>query len=232
MGSPTTEPGHRDDEGPLPVTLSNGFWLGKYEVTQREWQAVMNTTPWKGKTYVQEGSDYPATYVCWDDPLGTDDAVEFCSKFTDSERRSGRLPQTWKYDLPTEAQWEYACRAGKQTRFSFGDDETALGQYAWFDKNAWDIDEKYAHLVGQKRGNAWGLHDMHGNVWEWCRDLYQDKLPGGRDPEGASGSNRVYRGGSWGSGSVICRSANRYGHAPVNRLDSLGFRLARVPSSQ
>jgi serine/threonine protein kinase len=231
MGSPTTETGRQPDEGPVPVTLSSGFWLGKHEVTQGQWQQVMGTTPWKGKTFAKEGSEYPATYVAYDDPASSDDAVEFCLKLTDSERKAGRLPTTWKYDLPTEAQWEYACRTGKTGRFSFGENESLLGQYAWYQSNADKFGEEYAHQVGQKLANAWGLHDMHGNVWEMCRDLLQEKLPGGRDPEGVSGSIRVHRGGGGYDGSVRCRSAYRRGSTPDDRDYYLGFRLARVPSS-
>ena len=232
MGSPTTEKDRSTDEGPVSVTLSIGFWLGKFELTQGQWDAVMKTAPWKGKTFVKEGSEFPATYIAYDDPAGTDDAVEFLKRLTDSERAAGRLPATWKYDLPTEAQWEYACRAGKPGRFSFGENENLLAEHAWFDKNAYDVEEKYAHVVGQKRANAWGLHDMHGNVWEWCRDGYAEKLPGGRDPEVVNGSFRVDRGGCWGNGSVLCRSACRDVSAPGFRGNGLGFRLARVPSSK
>lgn len=226
MGSPTTETSRQNDEGPVQVTLTKGFWLGKHEVTQGQWQQVMDTTPWEGQGYVKEGSDYPAAYVAYDD------AVEFCRKLTESEREAGRLPTTWKYELPTEAQWEYACRAGTKTRFSFGDDETSLAQYAWYDDNADQIGEGYAHQVGQKLPNTWGFHDMHGNLWEWCRDLYQPKFPAGRDPVGISGPNRARRGGSWYDGSAKCRSAFRYWNFPGFRSDlDLGFRVARVPSS-
>ena len=159
--------------------------------------------------------DGPATFVSWED------AVDFCRKLTEQEHQSGRLPETWEYRLPTEAQWEYACRAGTTSRYSFGEEESELDHYAWFDENAWDQDEQYAHPVGRKQPNPWGLFDMHGNVWEWCRDWYADKLPGGRDPEVTrKGSYRVFRGGCWYFSAGFCRSANRSRGSPSFR----GFR--------
>jgi formylglycine-generating enzyme required for sulfatase activity len=227
MGSPQDEKDRSSNEGPVSVTLTKGFWLGRHEVTQAEWQRVMRTTPWSGKGFVKEGDDYPATYVSWDD------AVEFCKKLTESERGAGRLPANWGYTLPTEAQWEYACRAGSTSRYSFGDDESDLSGYAWFHKNAYAAGEKYAHQVGKKKANAWGLHDMHGNGWEWCRDFNAGKLPGGLDPEvSAGGSDRVIRGGSWDFTARLCRSAYRCGNTPADRSEHMGFRLAAVPSGK
>ena len=133
--------------------------------------------------------------------------------------------------MPTEAEWEYACRAGTQTRWSFGDDEKDLGDYAWYDGNALDIDEKYAHQVGQKTPNAFGLYDMHGNVWEWCHDYYGQyyyKESSEKDPPGpASGSGRVLRGGSWVLNSRLTRSTYRLGHDADYRDLNYGFRLVR-----
>ena len=226
MGSPANEKGRKDDdEDQVRVTLTKGFWLGKHEVTQGEWRLIMGTQPWSGEEYVKEGSEYAATYVSWDD------AMEFCRKLTEQERRAGRSPSGWEFTLPTEAQWEYACRASSTTRFAFGDDESRLKDYAWFDVNAYDVDEKYAHEVGRKLGNAWGLRDMHGNVWELCRGWYGEKLPGGRDPEViARASNRVCRGGCWAYSSSNCRSANRLRRSPGGRSSDVGFRLAILPS--
>jgi formylglycine-generating enzyme required for sulfatase activity len=227
MGSPKDENGRSDDEGPVNVTLTKGFWLGQHEVTQAEWRHVMQATPWSGENYVKEGDDYPATYVSWND------ATKFFEKLTETERDAGRLPEGWKYTLPTEAQWEYACRGGSKSRFSFGDDESDLGDYGWFRKNADDAGEKYAHLVGQKKANPLGLFDMHGNVWEWCRDVYAEKLPGGDDPEvSAGGSDRVARGGSWYGTAGGCRSAWRRRITPDDRIDDLGFRVALTPSAK
>ena len=231
MGSPESDKSADDDEKPqVDVTLSQGFWLGQTEVTQGQWKSVMGTEPWVelGDTdRYKAGAAYPAVYINYED------ALAFCRKLTSQERRAGRLPSDWKYQLPTEAQWECACRAGTETRYSFGEDASNLGDYAWFDENAWDLDEKYAHRVGQKRSNRWGLRDMHGNVWEWSRDIWADKLAGGRDPLVTSGGSvRVLRGGCWGSAARGCRSANRNGRYPSYWFSSLGFRLASVPAGQ
>lgn len=217
MGSPESEKDRDDDENQVRVTLTKGFWLGKYEVTQSEWTRLMGTQPWSGETNVKEGATYPAQYVSWDD------AVEFCLKLTEQERRAGRLPQGWEYTLPTEAQWEYACRAGTSTAYSFGASDASystISDYAW-----WGY-EKFAHQVGQKRANPWKLHDMHGNVVEWCCDWYVDKLPGGTDPRGpSSGSERAGRGGGWGSAPQFVRVANRSKVTPDYRSDRVGFRV-------
>jgi formylglycine-generating enzyme required for sulfatase activity len=185
----------------------------------------MSTTPWKGHKYVKEGSDYPAVFVSWND------AMSFCQKLTEKERSTGRLHRDWEYTLPTEAEWEYACRAGTRTQHSCGDDVDELGRYAWFKNTADDIGETYAHEVGKKLPSAWQLHDMHGNVWEWCRDVYAKKLPGGNNPEITSpGSYRVNRGGSWGYSREYCRSAYRGAYTPSERRLKVGFRVALVPS--
>ncbi len=216
-----------EDSSKVQVTLTNGFWLGQTEITQGQWETIMGTTPWKGKDYVKEGSNYPATIVSWED------AIAFCKKLTEQERKAGQLPDDWEYTLPTEAQWEYACRAGTTTVYSFGDDDSKLSDYAWFEDNAGDIGEEYAHAVETKKPNPWGLSDMHGNVWEWCRDWYQDKLPGGTDPEvTAEGSFRVNRGGSWINPAGLCRSALRFWYTPSYRNFNLGFRVGRVLSSK
>jgi sulfatase modifying factor 1 len=228
MGSTKEEKfvGFPDYEKQVEVTLSKGFWLGQHKVTQSEWRRVMQTWPWSGQDFVKEGkpNDYPATYVSWED------AMKFCEKLTEQERTAGLLPEGWSYTLPTEAQWEYACRAGTRSRFSFGEDESDLGDYAWFKQNAWDAGEKYAHRVAQKKANPWGLFDMHGNVSEWCRDWYAKELSGGTDPQGPStGSLRVSRGAYVGSTAWECRSAHRSrnnGHGGW----ATGFRLAAVQS--
>jgi formylglycine-generating enzyme required for sulfatase activity len=222
MGSPDSDKDAQADEKPQHrVRITRPFYLGAYEVTQGQFQAVtgMNPSRFKGS------DDLPMECVSWED------AMAFCSRLNELEK--GQL-QGEIYRLPTEAEWEYACRAGTSTRFGFGDDEGALGEYAWFAGNR---DGKQHHPVGQKRPNAWGLYDMHGNVLEWCWDWYEWKyyvnLPG-TDPSGASGSwGRVCRGGSWVWWSDyprFCRVAYRNANTPGCRLDCLGFRVARVGS--
>ena len=221
MGSPEDEKGRYGDEDQVSVTLTQSFGLGKTEVTQGQWKSVMGTEPWKGKNFINADKDCPATYVSWDD------ATEFCKKLATIERKAGNLQANEEYRLPTEAEWEYACRAGTTTAFAFGDDESRLDDFAWFDGNAFNGGEKYAHKVGLKKPNPWGLYDMHGNVWEWCSDWYEGKLSGDTDPAGPNGgSHRVFRGGSWWYLPGLCRSASRNG-VQSHRLDYLGFRVAR-----
>ena len=131
------------------VTLTSGFWLGETEVTQGQWSQFMESSPWSGKDHVKEGPDFAASCI------SHDDAVSFCEKLTTQQRNAGTLPKDWKYSLPTDAQWEYGCRAGTKTTYSFGDDESQLGEYGWFSESALETGERYAHKVGQKKPNAW-----------------------------------------------------------------------------
>ena len=223
MGSPKSEKYRSNDENQVRVTLTNGFWLGQHEVTQGLWEKVMSTTPWKGKSFVKEGANYAASYISYDD------AMKFCEELTKLGHQEGWLPKDWKVTLPTEAQWEYACRAGTTTAYHFGNDASQLGDYAWYDENADDVGEDYAHEVGQKKPNAWNLYDMTGNVWEWCLDGYNSNLPGGVDPVVKSSSYRVIRGGGWFDFARSCRSADRYYYSPGYRYYCLGFRICIVP---
>jgi formylglycine-generating enzyme required for sulfatase activity len=214
MGSPAGEEGSSGDEGPQHrVQITKPFYLGVHEVTQAQYESVMGKNP-----SLFKGSDLPVEQVSWDE------AKEFCQKLSARENRT--------YRLPTEAEWEYACRANTTTAYNFGNETSQLGGSAWFDGNS----DRKTHSVGAKRPNAWGLYDMHGNVWEWCEDWYDGgyyaKSPS-EDPTGpATGSYRVYRGGCWGGSASRCRSARRYGVVPGFRFNFLGFRVAAVPSSR
>jgi formylglycine-generating enzyme required for sulfatase activity len=217
MGSPATELKHEKNESPqTEVTFTRRFWLGATEVTQGQYEAVMGNNPSKFKA---AGNRAPVENVTWID------AMEFCRRLTERARTDGRLPDGYAFSLPTEAQWEYACRAGTTSAYA-GD----LDRMAWHEDNR-DASGKTTHQVAQKKPNAWGLFDMHGNVAEWCADYYSDKLPGGSvtDYTGpANGSRRVYRGGSWDHSREECRSAVRVRTSPTSRSDYLGFRVALV----
>ena len=178
----------------LPIGPSGGFSIGVHEVTQSQYESRMGANPSSFK-----GANNPVENVSWDD------AVAFCAKLSalPAEVAAGRV-----YRLPTEAESEYACRAGTTTGYSFGDDEKDLGEYAWFSDNSGNT----THGVGEKLPNGWGLYDMHGNVWEWCSD--------------AEGSFRVIRGGCWYFEAAFCRSAYRNGSDPTDRSSGMGFRLA------
>jgi formylglycine-generating enzyme required for sulfatase activity len=193
------------------VLITKSFHLGVYPVTQAEYERVMKTNPSEFKS----GDKLPVEDVSWDE------AMDFCRKLSDlsEEKASGRI-----YRLPTEAEWEYACRAGTTTRWYCGDDEDELGRVAWCDANSDD----QTHPVGEKQPNAWGLYDMHGNVWEWCEDWY-DKYSAEdmTDPKGPSeATHRVMRGGSWWNSARICGAASRFNYEPRCRYGDLGFRVA------
>jgi formylglycine-generating enzyme required for sulfatase activity len=199
-----------DDEKPVhKVKIKNPFYLGSYPVTQREWKSIMgdNNNPSYSK-----GDDLPVEQVSWDD------VQEFIMKLNEKEG-------TDKFRMPSEAEWEYACRAGTTTRYSFGDSKSKLGYYAWYDKNS----GSKTHLVGQKKPNPWGLYDMHGNVHEWVQDDWHDSYDGAPTDGGAwesgDGANRVARGGSWFNFAGGCRSAIRDYYVPHFRYFSLGFRI-------
>ncbi|MCI0747380.1 MAG: SUMF1/EgtB/PvdO family nonheme iron enzyme [Verrucomicrobia subdivision 3 bacterium] len=227
MGSPNNEVGHQADEGPQTVvTLTRGFWIGKYEVTQREYLAVTGENP----------SGFPGDL---DRPVETVSffaASNYCVLLTAQDQAAGRISLASHYRLPTEAEWECAARAGSSTRFSYGDDPdlTGLSSYAWFGAH----NGITTHPVGQKLPNAWGLYDMEGNVWEWCQDWYGD-YPGGAvtDPQGSSNNPigwKVIRGGAWESSDFDCRSASRWfeGASPFIHDFILGFRVVLVTESE
>jgi formylglycine-generating enzyme required for sulfatase activity len=218
MGSPQDEIGHRESEGPqTAVTISQGFWMGKYTVTQGDYLAVMGNNP----SYSTDDADRPVDTVSWND------AVTYCATLTDQSRLTGEIPLGTAYRLATEAEWEYACRAWTSTRFSHGDDpgNTKLSDYAWYGDPS--IFEGETHPVGQKLPNPWGLYDMHGNVLEWCQD-WSARYDGGiaLDPQGpTTGSARVARGGYWADAAEGCRSADRAAFFPDYVDRNIGFRI-------
>ena len=216
MGSPESERGRNEDETQHEVTISKDYYLGVYEVTQAQYEKVMgkNQSHFQGAIVGNENADLPVEMVTWDD------AVKFCKKLSDlpEEKKTGRV-----YRLPTEAEWEYACRAGSKTAYSFDDEEGLLPEYGWFNRNSSDR----THTVGLLEPNAWGLYDMHGNVFEWCSDRHGEYPKGAvSDPTGPKeGSFRVFRGGGWRYFAALCRSALRGRGRPSDRF-IIGFRVA------
>ena len=159
--------------------------------------------------------------------------MAFCQKLTNTDHENGKLPAGESYHLPTDAQWEYACRAGTQTKFSFGSADVQFGGYGWFNGNTKNVGQEYAHKVGMKKPNPAGLFDMHGNVEEWCSDWYGEKLSGGADPVGPEGGSfRVVRGGGWDNAPDLAWSARRSFNSPAYRYRDFGFRVARSQSAQ
>ena len=209
MGSPASEPNRDDIETQHEVTLTKGFWLAKHELTQKQYVALMGKNPSKFK-----GENLPVELVSWKD------AVAFCLKLGESTHTKGKVPFGYQYKLPMEAQWEYACRAGTTTAFHFG--ASLQKRQANFNKHV-----NKTQPVGSYPANEWGLHDVHGNVWEWCSDwLGAYSAASVTDPAGpATGVDRVIRGGSWVGNAGGCRSAFRFRDDPDDRAYGLGFRL-------
>lgn len=218
MGSDQTCENHR-------VTLTTPFYMGVFEVTQRQWELVMGSWPDRSpRSSYGYGETYPAYRISYDDIRGASSGAQWpASSAVDTLSFLGRLRAKTglNLDLPTEAQWEYACRAGVTTTYYWGD--AMDGAYAWY----WDNSDRTTHPVGTKKPNAWGLYDMSGNVWEWCCD-WDGTLAYGVDPVGsASGLNRVIRGGGWNYDSDRCASSSRGNVNPSIRLNFNGFRLVR-----
>jgi formylglycine-generating enzyme required for sulfatase activity len=207
MGS---EDGEENERPVHQVSIPRPFYMGIYVVTQGQWTAVMHTEPWKGDSHVREGENFPAVNVSWYD------AQDFLTQLSAVDGDNA-------YYLPTEQEWEYAARAGTDTAFSFGDDERDLRLYGWF-RDMTQRGEEYAHLVGSKKPNPWGLYDMHGNVWEWVHDYYygsyaaQAKL---------TPTEKVLRGGGWDYPARGARSAFRNQLLPTRSNYVIGFRLVR-----
>ncbi len=208
MGSPAEEKGRSEDEAQHWVRITKPFYIGKYEVTQEVWEKVTGTNPSAFK-----GAKNPVECVRWDD----------CQEFLKNLNALGK--ERGQFRLPTEAEWEWACRAGTRTRFCFGDDEGALGDYASYVGSLGPTHPP----VGTKKPNAWGLYDFHGNVWEWCGDWHGEYSHGRMpkaDPTGpATGAYHVLRGGSWEDSALRCRSSRRYVGSPGFRIFNFGFRV-------
>ena len=222
MGSPSSEPGRRADEKQVNVTLTRGFWISETEVTQAQWKEFAGTQLPRPLTK-GAGDEVPVYWVNYAD------AERFCERMTMQARASRELDAGWEIRLPTEAQWEYACRAGTTTAFAFG--ETLQRSEA-------NVEGSESVKVGSYRANAWGIHDMHGNVFEWVRDWYHSELPGGVDPDlsGTKGAmnrdgsySRARRGGAWSDTPQYCRSAMRLRYEPERSSDHIGFRMVAVP---
>jgi len=236
MGSPKSELGREDFEFQVRVTLTKGFWLRKHEVTQGEYERIIGTNPSGHSASGHSKADFlgMATSRFPVENVSYEDSLVFCRKMTEQEQLAGRLSAGWEYTLPTEAQWEYACRAGTETPFSFGTklngtEANCDGKYPYgTDMEGPEL--KRTTTVGSYAANAWGLHDMHGNVWEWCRDA-MGKPPGGADPEVRSGfPRRVVRGGCYNYKAASCRSAYRYWDSPDEKTSGRGFRVALCPA--
>jgi formylglycine-generating enzyme required for sulfatase activity len=229
MDSPPDEKGSPEDARRHEVTISRDYHLGMHEVTQAQYKQIMGKNPshFQGDAVAErhpetkrvvkdvDSANHPVEQVSWED------AVEFCQRLSalPEEKKAGRV-----YRLPTEAEWEYACRAGSQTAYSFGSDEKSLVNFGWYNSNS----KGMTHAVGLKKANAWGLYDMHGNVFEWCADWYGVYPKGSAtDPRGPEdGLVRVYRGGCWALVAVYCRSAGRDGIGESFRDYAHGFRVA------
>jgi formylglycine-generating enzyme required for sulfatase activity len=219
MGSPTTEAGRGTNEDEHNVTLTKGFYLGKYEVTQAQYEAVMTGNSNQLSAAPSEWPNNPNRPV---EKVSWDDAQIFLTRLNAAEQAAGRLPAGWSYVLPTESQWEYACRAGTTTAYSWGN------SIATSNANYSNSGISQTRDVGQYAANPWGFFDMHGNVWEWTADWHQAAYPAGTvtDPTGpASGSRRVERGGSWHPTGTHLRSAERHNATPGTRNTNLGFRV-------
>lgn len=218
MGSPKTEIYHVIDEEPVHSVCVNEFWIGKYEITQAQWLNVMGNNPsyFNSEQIGTDSSNHPVEQISWDD------VQEFIGRL--NEQTGER-----SFRLPTEAEWEYATRAGTTTAYSFGDNSVSAENYAWFLNNSSEM----THPVGQLQPNPWGVHDLHGNVLEWCADAWHENyigapVDGSAWETGGDASKRVRRGGSWHSGEPYIRSANRGASDKNKAYNLIGVRLVRV----
>lgn len=200
-----------------PVTITRDYWIGKYEVTQGEFAAALGRNP----SHFTGDSNRPV------DKVSFFDATNYCWAITRRERDAGRLSAGYEYRLPSEAEWEYACRAGSTNLFNFGNDATHSGAFAWTAENS----DASTHPVGLKRPNAWGLHDTHGNVWEWCSDWFEPyPAVALTDPVGPAASKyKLFKGGGWNQDAEYARASSRFMMSPSNGIHFVGFRIALGP---
>ncbi|MFN6143058.1 MAG: formylglycine-generating enzyme family protein [Pseudanabaena sp.] len=209
LGAPPNEVGKRDQKSPLVDVRVAAFYIAKFAVTQEQWVMMMGNNP----AHFRESLQAPMENISWIE------AQDFCRRLT------ARSPYAYAYRLPSEAEWEYACRAGTNTAYHFGDSPAQLADYAWFVDNS----NKRSQPIGQKVPNPWGLYEMHGGVWEWCEDAWHDNFQGAPADgsawiEGNSG-RRVRKGGSWSNEAKLCRSASRDWHWQGDRYNDIGFRV-------
>lgn len=240
MGSPTNEPTRYSDETQHTVTLSKGFCMRKYKMTQVEYRDLVGNNPSYFQTEDYNHDPIPPDPIRPVEMVSWTDATNYCAQLTARERSAGRLPAGYVYRLPTEAEWEFACRAGTNTPFHYGNElRSGMASFCgYYEYPPCDSSTLYCYnpmgiplysttSVGSYSPNAWGLYDMHGDVWEWCQDWY-GAYPGGSvtEPQGpTTGSNRVVRGGYWFTYAFNCRSARRYYYNPTSRSFSVGFRV-------
>jgi formylglycine-generating enzyme required for sulfatase activity len=236
MGSPPDEPERRSTEKQVEVTLTEGFWIGKYEATQGDWKRAMGNLPGALTAELLEGDDYPVGNVNFPE------AEAFCQKLTEFAHKTGDLDEDWEFRLPTEAQWEYACRAGTTTATYFGDSLSSTQanfKGKPYNGAAEGPSLNQAAKVGSYPANAWGLHDMHGNIYEWTRDWFHNEMPGGADPDlrfakdtasksEHGGISRARRGGCWADDGWALRTAFRLRFEEERRYDHIGFRVVVV----
>jgi len=242
MGSPAGEKSRGSDENQVKVTISEGFWIGATEITQGQWEKVTGISIGKlietkigalgrgaklKKTPSAVGENQPMCFVSYADVL------DFCKKLTALEKESGKIPEGYAYSIPTEAQWEYAAKAGTTTVFAFGDSLNGK-QACFYGPKPYNSDvivdytEKTAEVASYEP-NAWGLYDTHGNVYEWCLDWYVEQLPGGTDPASLTeGDSRSIRGGAYNRPATSSRSSYRYSYDHTQRTSSIGFRIVLV----
>lgn len=218
MGAAASDRFADNDEAPVEVELTKGFWIGACEVSQKEWSVVSSKKPWAAKSDGIDGESFPAMGISFHE------SVAFCADTTVILRDREQMPKSWTCTLPTEAEWEWACRAGSKSLFYFGDDAGQLAEHAWF-YGASVPPPNAPRGVGLGKPNLWGLHDTAGNVLEWCMDGYEEVVPGGRDPFVEGNSYRILRGGSFLSSAYACRSSKRLHRGPKAGLTTFGLRL-------